>query len=124
MRTLAVFAVALIAAGCSPSGTGPVSFRSPAGWTGKHQTTAGIDFYSVTTGASGPGLLMFAPWPNPSRPEDIPTLVQQLAEGFPKEAKRSGVALASERYRIEQFTGSHCQGTYAMFQIGAAGTTI
>ncbi len=97
-------------------------FQSPAGWTAKHQAPGGLDFYSVTTSTPGTGVLMFSPWPPANRPEDIPTLVQQIADGFRKQAKQSGTALASEDYRMEQFAGSYCQGSYATFRTGGPGT--
>ena len=66
---------------------------------------------------------MFSQWPPPSKPEDIPTLVQQLADGFLKEAKKSSeFTLTSEEYRIEQFAGEQCRGSYATFQTSIGGT--
>ena len=61
---------------------------------------------------------MFSRWPPPSKPEDIPALVRQLADGFVKEAKDSRkFALDREKYDVEQFAGDHCKGTCVVFQI-------
>jgi hypothetical protein len=103
--------------GCSPASKGPLSFQLPTGWKVEHQTPAGLHFYSVTAGTADEGLLMFSQWPPPSRPEEIPGLVQKLADGFLDQAKQSSeFKLASHEYRVEQFTGSQCQGSYAVFR--------
>lgn len=118
-----IIAVGFMLGGCSPAGKELLSFQSPTDWTVEHQTPGGLDFYTVTASTPDEGLLMFSKWPPPSKPEDIPTLVQQLADGFLKEAKNlSEFTLASEEYDIEQFAGEQCQGSYATFQISSGGT--
>ena len=112
-----VLTLALMFVGCSPTSKGPLSFQLPSGWKVEHQTPGNLHFYGVTAGTPDGGLLMFSQWPPPSRPEEIPALVQQLADGFLK-------TLASHEYRVEQFAGSQCQGSYAVFQIGSGGTNL
>ncbi len=125
MRTLlsAVVVVMLMVVGCSQTSRGPLSFQSPTDWKVEHKTPGGLDFYTVTGKTPDDGLLMFSQWPPPSRPEDIPALVQNLADGFRDQAKKSSeFALASEEYRVEQFAGEHCQGSFAAFEIASNGT--
>lgn len=120
-----VFAVTLMFVGCSPTSKGPLSFQSPAGWKVEHQTPGGLHFYSMTAGTPDGGLLMFSQWPPPSRPEEIPALVQKLADGFLDQAKKSSeFTLATHEYHVEQFTGSQCQGSYAVFQTSSGGTNV
>ncbi len=115
-------AVVVLLVGCSPKGKGPLSFQLPADWKAEHKTSGGLDFYTVTAKTPDEGLLMFSQWPPPSRPEDIPALVQKLADGFREQAKKSsGFTLASEDYKFEKFAGEHCQGSYAVFQIPSGG---
>ncbi len=125
MRTLlsTIVVVMLMVVGCSKTGRGPLSFQFPTDWKVEHKTPGGRDFYTVTGKTPGKGLLMFSQWPPPSSPEDIPGLVQKLADGFRERAKKSSAfALASEDHRVEQFAGEHCQGSFAVFQLGSGGT--
>ena len=122
---LIVIIVILTLVGCSSAGKGTLSFQSPVGWKVEHQTPGGLHFYTVTAGTADGGLLMFSQWPPPSGPEEIPGLVQKLADGFLNQAKQSsGLTLASHEYRVEQFTGSQCQGSYAVFHIRSGGTNV
>jgi len=119
-----VIAVVLTLVGCSSVGKGPLGFQLPAGWKVEHQTPGSLDFYMVTVAPDG-GLLMFSQWPPPSRPEEMPGLVQKLADGFLKQAQQSSeFKLASQEYRIEQFAGPQCRGSYAVFQISNGGTNV
>jgi serine/threonine protein kinase len=94
----------------------------PAGWKLKYDGTHGLDFYSLSPPQEGGGVLMFSRWPPPSKPEDIPALLRQIADGFVKGANISpGLVLSSEKYDIEQFAGDHCKGSYALFKIKNAG---
>src|SRR5215831_12871885 len=120
----AVLAFALAFVGCSHPSNGPLSFQLPAGWKMKHKAAGGFDFYTVTVGTGDQALLMFSQWPAPSRPEDIPGLVQKLADAFRNEAKRSSIALASQQCRMEQFAGSQCQGSCAVFQTSSGSTKV
>ncbi len=120
-----VIAALFALVGCSPVGKGPLSFQSPARWKVEHQTPGGLHFYTVTAGTADGGLLMFSQWPPPSRPEEIPGLVQKLADGFLNKAKQSSeFTLVTQEYRVEQFTGPQCQGSYAVFQISSSGTNV
>ncbi len=120
-----VLAFVLVFVGCSPTSKGPLSFQVPAGWTVEHQTAGGLHFYAVTAGTADEGLLMFSQWPPPSRPEEIPGLVQKLADGFLDQAKQSSeFTLASHEYRVEPFTGARCQGSHAVFQARSGGTNV
>jgi len=127
MRSLfsTVFVFTLFFVGCTPTNKGPLSFQLPAGWKAKHQTPGGLHFYTVTAGTPGGGLLMFSQWPSPSRPEEIPGLVQKLADGFLDQVKKSPeFTLVTHEYRVEQFTGSQCQGSYATFETSSSGTNV
>lgn len=118
-----IIVLALVLVGCSQAGKGPLSFQSPTGWKVEHRTPGGLHFYAVTAKTPNEGLLMFSQWPPPSRPEDIPALVQKLADGFRDQAKKSSeFTLTSEEYRVEQFAGEHSQGSFAAFQITSSGT--
>ena len=120
----AIIAASFMLVGCSPAGKGPLSFQSPAYWTVEHTAPGGLDFYTVTARAPGGGLLILSRWPPPSRHEDIPNLVRQLADGFLKEAKKSSeFRLGSEEYRFGQFVGQHSQGSYATFQVATSSGT-
>ena len=91
----------------------------------EHQTPGSLHFYTLTAGTADGGLLMFSQWPAPSRPEEIPSLVQKLADGFLGQAKQSAeLTLTSHEYRVEQFTGSQCQGSFAVFQVSSGGTNV
>src|SRR5213594_2110841 len=108
MRLLSptAFALTLLTVSCSPTTKGPISFQVPAGWSVQHQSPGGHHFYTVTASTPGADLLMFSQWPPPSRPDEIPVLVQKLADGFLDRAKQSSeFALVSHQYQIEQFTG-------------------
>jgi hypothetical protein len=106
----------LILVGCSSASRGPLLFQSPTGWKVKHKPSGDLPFYTVIASTPDEGSLMFYQWPSPSRPEEIPTLVQQLADGFLKKANgHSEFTLASKEYRIEQLAGEHCQGSYVTF---------
>ena len=116
---------ALMLSGCSSTDKGPLSFQSPAGWRVKHQTPGGLHFYSLTANTPGGGLLMFSQWPPPGRPDEIPALVQKIADGFVKESQQSSeFTLASHEYQIEQFDGGQCQGSYAVFQTSIGRTNV
>ncbi len=114
-----------ILAGCSPGGEGPVSFQSPADWKVEWKKNGKIDSCALTTPTAGQGLLMFAPWPPRNRPEEIPSLVEKLANQFKRQAgMSSGFQLASDEYNIVPFSGAHCQGRYATFRINSGPADI
>lgn len=124
-QLLSILVFALVFVGCSPTGKGPLSFQLPSGWKVERHAPGGLQFYTVTAGTPDAGLLMLSQWPPPSRPEEIPALVQKLAEGFLDQARQSSkFTLATQHYRVEQFTGSQCQGSYAVFQISNGGTNV
>lgn len=64
---------------------------------------------------------MLSPWFQPTKPEEIPTAVQGIADSFIKQAPLSGINLASREYRVENFNGAQGQGSYAVFQTSNAG---
>jgi hypothetical protein len=122
MRNLLLTIVLIgLIAGCSRASkdtTGPLSFQSPAHCKVEYQP--GIDLYSVMATNHSGGLLMFSRWPASSRPEDVPPLVQKLAELFLKKAQHSTqLTLANRKYHVEKFSGGDCQGSYAIFQVKA-----
>ena len=113
----------LMLVGCSPTGSGPLSFQTPTDWRIEHKTSGEHEFYTVTAKTPNGGLLMIYQWPAPSRPEEIPALVQKIADGFLEQVKRSSdLKLTSEEYRVEQFAGEHCRGSFAAFQVASNGT--
>ncbi len=120
-----MIAICLLLIGCSqevPTENEVLVVEPPTGWNLKHQTAEGLD-YSLTTDSEGNSLLMFSKWPPPSKPDEIPSLVQKLADGFLDKAKTSTeFSLVDERYEIEQFAGDQCRGSYAMFQLEIANT--
>ena len=117
-----ILVAGLMLVGCSRAGSGPLSFQSPKGWKVEYKTPGGLDFYTVTGKTPDEGLLMFSQWPPPSKPEDIPALVQKLADGFREQAKKSSeFTLTSAQYRVEEFVGTHCQGSYATFYVTSRG---
>ena len=123
---LAIIAICLLPIGCSrevPAENEALVVKPPTGWHLEHQTAEGLDFYSLRTDSKDHALLMFSKWPPPSKPDEIPSIVQTLAEGFLDQAKESTeFSLVDERYEIEQFSGDHCKGSYAVFRIETADT--
>jgi hypothetical protein len=88
----------------------------------QHYAPVGIHSYTLTRNTPDVVLLMFSQWAPTNRPEEIPGLVQKLADQYLAESKqRSDFKLASREYRVEQFTGSECQVNYAMFQTTSGG---
>jgi hypothetical protein len=83
-----------------------------------------LDFYSVTTGGPGFGLLMFSRWPPQNSPDEIPDLVRKLADGFVERGKSGKVNLASDAHRVESFGGEGCKGNYVVFQTGTNGNSV
>ena len=120
MRTpLATFVILLALVVCSIA-DGPLAFQAPEGWKVEHKKT-GIDFYAVTGKTPDEGLLMFSPWPVPAKPEEIPAMVQHLADRFKEQAKKgSEFSLAGEEPRVEPFAGENCSGSYASFQLATS----
>jgi hypothetical protein len=115
MRTLLPAILALVLVGCSPTIKGPLSFQPPQDW--KVAKESDPNFYSVTAKNPDEGLLMLSEWPLSARADEMPALVQQLADGFPKKASTSPeFTLSSQEHRVESFSGEQCQGSYATFQ--------
>jgi hypothetical protein len=122
---LTAVGLGLILTGCSPEGRGPISFQSPADWKVEWKKRGPVDSYALTTPAAGQGLLMFTRWPPPNRPEEIPSLVEKLADQFRRQATvSSDVQLASDEYNIVPFSGAHCRGNYATFRINSGPADI
>jgi hypothetical protein len=107
----------LILVGCSSASRGPLLFESPTGWKVKYTSSGDFPLYNVTASTPDEGVMMFYQCPSPSKPEDIPILIHQLADGFLKKANgHSEFTLASKDYRVEQIAGEDCQGSYVTFQ--------
>jgi hypothetical protein len=96
----------------------------PPDWKVERQHPGRLDFYSVTTGSPGFGLLMFSRWPPQSSPDEIPDLVRKLADGFLERGKGGQVNLVSDSYTVESFGGERCKGNYAVFQTGTNGNAV
>lgn len=64
---------------------------------------------------------MLSQWPPPTRPEEIPKVVQKLADSFLMQAKVTGINVTSSKYRVENFNGAEGQGGYVGFQTSYAG---
>jgi hypothetical protein len=119
MRTLCstVIAISLTLVGCSPSGTG-LSFQSPTGWKVDHKKAGGFHSYTLADRNPSGGFLEFSQWPAPNNPEDIQRLIHEVVASYLKEARTSSeFTIASTEYRIQQFVGEHCQGSYATFRM-------
>ena len=115
--------VAFLVVGCSPTSKESLAFQSPADWKVEHNTSGGFELYMLTGKTGEDGLLMFSEQSLSTRLEDIPELVQKLADEFRKNEKNSlEITLAGGDYNVEQFAGEHCQGSYAEFQITRGGT--
>ncbi len=124
-RSLVLGVMSCALAGCSPGGKGPVSFQSPVDWKVEWKKNGRVDLYALTTPTAGQGLLMFSQWPPPNRPEEIPSLVERLADQFKQQARMSSAfQLASEEYNIEPIAGAHCQGNYATFRVSSGPADI
>ncbi|MCO5053712.1 MAG: hypothetical protein M9920_15645 [Verrucomicrobiae bacterium] len=123
---LIIFVFTLVMAGCAPpAAKGPLSFQLPPDWSMEYQSPGGLHFYTVIAGTPDGGLLMFSQWPPPNKPQEIPGLVQKIADGFLDQARKSSeFSLATQEYRIEQFASIRCQGSYAVFQTNNGGTNI
>ena len=124
----AVIVLGLLFAGCLTARPGSLSFQTPGAWKSLDQPSGGTDSYAFTNKAGN--LLMFSPWPPPSKPEDIPALVRQLSDRFVKDAKNAqaltNVSFPTYEYRISQFSGPHCNGSYVTFEatVRSTGTKI
>jgi hypothetical protein len=115
-----VIVAALIMAGCS---RGPLAFQLPAGWNAEHQKPGGFHCYTLTAAAPQNGVLVLSQWPSPNRPEEMPLLVRQMAEGFLRQPQQSSdFRVMTRQYRVERFAGRGCQGSYAVFWINSGGT--
>ncbi len=118
-RIQAFILLGLLFAGCLSARPGSLSFKTPADWKSLDPPPGETDFYSFTNKAGN--LLMFSPWPAPSKPEDIPALVRQLADRFVKNAKNAqaltNLTFSTYEYRIRQFSGAHCSGSYVAFEV-------
>jgi hypothetical protein len=113
-RPLYVAVLGLLFAAAGSVFANPLTFEVPTGWKSEHKSAG--DFYSLTAKAPNGGLLMFSPWPPPAKCEDIPALVRKLAEGFAQRAKEmTNVTFATYDFEIKQFSGSACNGSYAVF---------
>ena len=114
----AVIVLGLLFAGCLSARPGSLSFQIPADWKSRDQPSGGVDFYAFTNKVGN--LLMFSPWSPRSKPEEIPALVRQLSDRFVKDVKDSqvltNVTLSTHEYRIRQFSGAHCNGSYVTFE--------
>ena len=121
--TIAI-AVILVFSGCSQRDNNSLSFQLLPGWKLDHETATGLHFYTLSGNPPSEGSFMLSEWPPPTRPEEIPTVVQGLADSYIKQAPRSGIVLANRDYRIENFNGTDGQGSFALFQINNNGTNI
>jgi hypothetical protein len=69
----------------------------------------------------GEGSFMLSEWFQATRPEEIHTAVQGIADSFLKQAQVSGIVLASRDYHVENFNGAEGPGSYTVFQTSYAG---
>jgi hypothetical protein len=126
MHYLTMIATSLLLVGCSrtvPVGQGPLAVEPTPGWQLQRTTTAGLEFYTLTKGSSGEGLLMFSKWPAPTKPDEIPGLLHKLADGFVEQAKKTTkFELSSDLYEIKEFAGAQCSGNYATFRFKSPNT--
>lgn len=123
MRNLIVL-ITLFAVGCSeftrPS-SGPLKCSVPKGWKLDYkEVSKGADFYSVNPADPSKGVLMFYTWVPPSKPEEIPMLVQQMARIFPTSVGTTNVTLAERKPAVHQFHGTACSGSFASYAFGNA----
>ena len=122
MLRSAVCVLPLMFLGCSPPQKA-LSFSPPTGWSVEHKQPGGLHSYSVTARRPSDGQLEFSQWPVAGKPEDISRLIQEVVSYFLDQARTSPqFKLAGEEYRLEQFAGEHCHGTYATFRMGGADT--
>ncbi len=120
MRNLIVL-ITLFAVGCSGSGrpsSGPLKCSAPPGWKVEYDGKNGVDFYSATPADPGKGVLMFYTWVPPSKPEEIPMLVQQMARIFPTSVGTTNFTLAERGPAVHQFHGTACSGSFASYGFG------
>ena len=121
--SLTTIAAVFVFAACSSKDSESLSYQPPVNWKVEQKTLQGNGFFSLSAGTTERGLLICAKWPAPAKPEDIPALMQQVADGFLRESKKSSkLTLTSEEYHVEQFVGDHCQGRFATFQFKSGAT--
>ena len=114
-------AVILVLAGCSPRNHDSLSFQLSPGWKLQDEAPGGVHFYIVAANPPGEGSFMLSQWFQPTKPEEIPTVLRGIADGFVKQAKVSGINVTSPKYQVENFNGAEGQGSYAVFQTSYAG---
>ena len=120
---LVMLAVTVLWNGCSRPSEGPLSFTIPVGWKVEYKDSAGTHFYSLVTDAPENEILMVSKWPPPNTPQEIPSLVEKLADGFLSEVKKSPeLKVLAPDYHVEHFIGSQSEGSYAVFEIDNGGT--
>jgi hypothetical protein len=108
----------LVAVGCSkisggagPGGDGPLRVQLPAGWHLDYQVQKGLDLYVLNSAEQG--VMMFSPWEENTRSEDMPSLVRQSAQSVVDGISDTGaVRLASKEIKVEAFTGKYFSGQY------------
>jgi hypothetical protein len=67
---------------------------------------------------------MLSTWPPPSKPEEIPTLVRRLADGFAAQAKSASDFQVDSNYALQEFNTPACIGSYAVFNAREHGTNF
>ncbi len=78
----------------------------------------GTEFYSVTRTKNEQALLMFSRWPAPGNRDQIPVYLNQMAEGFLKEAAKSeDFSLETDSFKKEKIKGSDFSGEAVVFAI-------
>jgi len=78
----------------------------------------GVQFYSLTRTKNESALLMFSKWPAPGNRDQIPVYLNQMAEGFLKEAKRNEeFSLDSDSYEKEKIEGIEFSGEAVVFTV-------
>lgn len=97
---------------------GPLAVDAPIGWDVEYQGDDGIQFYTVTRKDDENALLMFNRWPVPGGREQIPGLINGMAEAFLKEAKASKeFKLETVEYEIQNLEGEAFSGRFVVFQV-------
>lgn len=118
LAALLFFSLTVFAAAQTPEAKQPLVVQTPANWEVTYKGDNGVQFYSVIRKEVEPALLMFSRWPAPGNKDQIPSLIDTLANGFINEMKKhEEIKLESLDYKKEKIEGDSYSGEFALFTV-------
>jgi hypothetical protein len=96
--------------------------EAPATWKVEFKGDNGIQFYTVTSKEGDTALLIFSRWPPPGSVNQIPDLIEGMAQGFADMAKdNKDFKLKTDKYKIEDIVGDTFSGSFVKFEVNDVG---